>query len=157
MLAEFNGTILLVSHDRYLIDALATQIWDVQPGQMTVFEGNYQEYVQAREAAKQAERDEKNPPAKSAPARPDAKAAAKGPSGSGNGKPRLSEYERVRRLAQVEQRIHELEIRLVNLSGELGEASAAGAVERVADLGAAYNIIEADLNAALEEWELLLE
>ena len=29
VLADFSGTILLVSHDRYLIDALATQIWEL--------------------------------------------------------------------------------------------------------------------------------
>ena len=33
VLADFAGTILLVSHDRYLIDALATQIWEVDPQQ----------------------------------------------------------------------------------------------------------------------------
>jgi ATP-binding cassette, subfamily F, member 3 len=33
ILSDFNGTILLVSHDRYLIDALATQIWEVIPDQ----------------------------------------------------------------------------------------------------------------------------
>ncbi|HLY29352.1 MAG TPA: ATP-binding cassette domain-containing protein, partial [Aggregatilineales bacterium] len=27
VLSEFGGTILMISHDRYLIDALATQIW----------------------------------------------------------------------------------------------------------------------------------
>ncbi|TLN15344.1 ABC-F family ATP-binding cassette domain-containing protein, partial [bacterium] len=31
ILAGFGGTILLVSHDRYLIDALATQVWEVLP------------------------------------------------------------------------------------------------------------------------------
>ncbi len=31
IMADFNGTILLVSHDRYLIDVLGTQIWEVQP------------------------------------------------------------------------------------------------------------------------------
>ncbi len=61
VLDAFGGTILLVSHDRYLIDALATQIWDIQPGKMTVFEGPYQEYVQAREAARQAGRDVQTP------------------------------------------------------------------------------------------------
>ncbi len=49
ILAEFQGTILLVSHDRYLIDALATQIWEVLPTQRTlrVFKGTYSEYKQA--------------------------------------------------------------------------------------------------------------
>ncbi|MBZ0286682.1 MAG: ATP-binding cassette domain-containing protein, partial [Anaerolineae bacterium] len=32
VLDHFNGTILLVSHDRYLIDALASQIWAASPG-----------------------------------------------------------------------------------------------------------------------------
>ncbi len=46
VLNEFNGTILLVSHDRYLIDALGTQIWDVVPTekQLRVYKGTYSEY-----------------------------------------------------------------------------------------------------------------
>ncbi len=53
VLAGFGGTTLLISHDRYLIDALATQIWEIQPGKMTLFEGTYQDYLAAREAARQ--------------------------------------------------------------------------------------------------------
>jgi len=43
VLADFGGTILLVSHDRYLIDALGTQIWEIDPraASMIVFEGMY--------------------------------------------------------------------------------------------------------------------
>jgi ATP-binding cassette subfamily F protein 3 len=46
VLAEFGGTILLVSHDRYLIDALATQIWEVLPAEhrLRTFKGTYSEY-----------------------------------------------------------------------------------------------------------------
>ncbi len=46
VLKEFNGTIILVSHDRYLVDAIASQIWDVSPDKkaLVVFEGNYTEY-----------------------------------------------------------------------------------------------------------------
>jgi ATP-binding cassette subfamily F protein 3 len=52
ILSEFTGTILLVSHDRYLIDALATQIWDVLPDDrsMRIFKGSYSEYRSARQA-----------------------------------------------------------------------------------------------------------
>ena len=146
VLAGFNGTILLVSHDRYLIDALATQIWDVQPDGMTVFDGTYREYVQAREAERQAEREEKV--AASAPPPPPRRQ---------NGKPRLSERERNRRLAQIEEHIHALEIRLVDLSGELGVASTAGAVDRVRNLGETYAATESELESALAEWEALLE
>jgi ATP-binding cassette subfamily F protein 3 len=149
VLDSFNGTILLVSHDRYLIDALATQIWDIQPGRMTVFEGTYQEYVQAREATREAERVASAPPRP----RPEPVAAVSQPS---NGKPSLSPFQRQRRLTEIEQLIHRLEVRLVELSGELGAASAAGAVERVRDLGEAYNATEGELDRAMREWETLL-
>jgi len=45
---NFNGTVLLVSHDRYLIDRLATQIWDLHDGKLHIFKGNYKEYVLRR-------------------------------------------------------------------------------------------------------------
>jgi ATP-binding cassette subfamily F protein 3 len=48
VLENFEGTILLVSHDRYLVDRLATQIWDLQEGHLTVFEGDYAAYLEAR-------------------------------------------------------------------------------------------------------------
>jgi len=46
VLSDYPGTILLVSHDRYLIDALATQIWDLLPAEerLQVFKGSYSEY-----------------------------------------------------------------------------------------------------------------
>ena len=54
VLAGFQGTILLVSHDRYLVDSLATQVWDAQPetGELRVFKGSYSDY----QAANQMER-----------------------------------------------------------------------------------------------------
>ena len=45
VLEQFEGTILLVSHDRYLIDHLATQVWPLENGHLDVFKGNYQEYL----------------------------------------------------------------------------------------------------------------
>ncbi len=46
VLSSYPGTVLLVSHDRYLINALATQIWeiDVNEESLIVFEGSYQAY-----------------------------------------------------------------------------------------------------------------
>jgi ATP-binding cassette subfamily F protein 3 len=43
ILAEFNGTVLLVSHDRYLVDAVATQVWEAQPEAkiLATYRGNY--------------------------------------------------------------------------------------------------------------------
>ncbi len=44
VLEKYDGTILLVSHDRYLVNRLANQIWDIEEGRMSVFAGTFEEY-----------------------------------------------------------------------------------------------------------------
>ncbi len=148
VLAQFNGTILLVSHDRYLIDALATQIWAMQPEQMTVFEGGYREYLRAREAERQAT----TPPRPTSPPKQPRTATKRSES-----PPRLSPYQRQRRLDEIEARIQELDEQLAALTEEIGQASQRQAVARVRELGEQYAATEAALEAAMREWETLLE
>lgn len=150
VLADFEGTILLVSHDRYLIRDLATQIWALQADRkagdevaLTVFEGPYEEYIawlDGREIA---------------PRKPE-KAAPPPPSSPRPDKPRLSPFERQKRLAEVEAAIHRLEIDLVNLQGALEAASTGGQVDEVARLGSAYQTAETRLDGLMGEWERLL-
>ena len=53
-LEAFDGTILLVTHDRYLVDRLASQIWELRRDddglRMEVFDGPYREYLAAKTA-----------------------------------------------------------------------------------------------------------
>lgn len=49
VLERFEGTIVLVSHDRYLVDRLATQIWELRQNHLHLFDGTYQEFLAARE------------------------------------------------------------------------------------------------------------
>jgi len=53
-LRAFPGTVLMVSHDRYLIDKLATQVWELRDGGLRVYPGNYGAYMAAREAERAA-------------------------------------------------------------------------------------------------------
>jgi ATP-binding cassette subfamily F protein 3 len=48
VLAAFDGTILLVSHDRYLVRALADQIWEIEGETLITYSGSYEEYVRFR-------------------------------------------------------------------------------------------------------------
>ena len=45
VLDQYDGTILLISHDRYLVSELATEIWSLQDGYLNIFSGSYQEFV----------------------------------------------------------------------------------------------------------------
>lgn len=43
-LQKFPGTVLMVSHDRFFVDALATRIWELKDKKLTSFPGNYSDY-----------------------------------------------------------------------------------------------------------------
>jgi ATP-binding cassette subfamily F protein 3 len=44
-IADFTGTVVLVSHDRYFIDKLATKVIEIAAGHAEVFPGNYEDYL----------------------------------------------------------------------------------------------------------------
>jgi len=44
-LEEYTGTVVFVSHDRYFIDRLATRIFEIEDGHVTVYPGNYEDYL----------------------------------------------------------------------------------------------------------------
>ena len=57
LIQDYPGTVVLISHDRYLLDAAVTQIAEIEDGRLTTFAGNYTEYIMDKEQhlAKQEE------------------------------------------------------------------------------------------------------
>ncbi len=146
VLEDFSGTILLVSHDRYLVSALATQIWAAQPGELDVFEGTYAEYVAYR-----------NRRMEQAAQKPSGSADTPNVPANADNTQTLNPYQRQKRLAEVEARITTLEESLRQLTTEIERESAAGNSAKVAELGALYTETERHLEAIMAEWELLAE
>jgi ATP-binding cassette subfamily F protein 3 len=145
ILADFQGTILLVSHDRYLIDALATQVWEVVPDEsaLRVFDGTYSEYKAARqaEAAEQTE------------VQAIRRVEARKQSSAGASKNDLRRKQR--RLAEVEANISKLEEKQAEIGRRLENPPAdAGKVQQ---LGEEYNQVQKELESLLEEWGNLAE
>jgi len=147
VLEGFTGTILLVSHDRYLVDALATQIWEMTAGKLTMYDGDYQSFLQDRSGGPRA-----------AGAKVKAKGGAPRDSGGAKGanvsvKIRgLNPFEAAKRAAELEAKIDELETDLSEIDRQLHNASLAGDAESVRVLGEAYTKTQAELEAALDEW-----
>lgn len=139
VLSNYQGTILLVSHDRYLIDALATQIWEIETGEVNlyVFEGTYSQYY----AKKETERVTKETRARKTATTKKAHLRS------------LTNQERRRRarLQKVEAQIANLEALLAALSLQL--ESPPSDPEKVQHLGKDYVQMQNELNALLSEWE----
>lgn len=147
VLGGFSGTILLVSHDRYLVDALATQIWEMRAGEMTIYDGDYQRFL--RDRSKRS---------RGAGAEAQAKADASRGSRGANGDNRsvrirgLNPFEAAKRADELEAKIGELETDLSEIDQQLHSASLAGDAETVRALGEAYAKTQAALETALDEW-----
>jgi ATP-binding cassette subfamily F protein 3 len=50
-LAAYGGTIVIVAHDRYILDKLPTHVIEVGTGKAVLYHGNYEDYVQQKAAA----------------------------------------------------------------------------------------------------------
>ncbi len=155
VLAEFDGTILMVTHDRYLIDALATQIWrvDIEGQALEVFRGTYSEFRGvAADPGDMGRVEWGGQPTTTAPTQT-ADVVEKPKVNLGLSKNERQRLER--RVAQLEDQILTLEEGL----DELGKAlqAAAAAPEALMQLGEDYAYAEAELAAALLEWEQVSE
>lgn len=142
VLSNYQGTILLVSHDRYLIDALATQIWEIETGQanLRVFQGTYSQYRLHMEAELVVLEE----------ARSQAVSAAQK-----TRRDRTSTEERLRqaRLSEIEVRVASLEKELAELERQL-EIPPPEA-EQVQKMGEDYVRLQQEINSLLTEWEEL--
>jgi ATP-binding cassette subfamily F protein 3 len=142
VILDFDGTILFVSHDRYLIEALATQVWAIEGDSLYVHQGRYSEYI-----AERAMREEQ-----------EEKAGSGGGEDKGRSVERSERRERERRaqrIAELEDAISVLENRLAALEGDLTAASAAQDVARLTGLGTEYAQVEEEIHRLVAEWEKL--
>jgi len=45
LIIEYPGAVVIISHDRYILDAVATHISEIEDGKITTFIGNYTEFI----------------------------------------------------------------------------------------------------------------
>jgi ATP-binding cassette subfamily F protein 3 len=49
LILDYPGAVVIISHDRYILDAVATHIAEIEDGRITTFTGNYTEYIMDKE------------------------------------------------------------------------------------------------------------
>jgi ATP-binding cassette subfamily F protein 3 len=141
VLAGFTGSVLWVTHDRYLIQALSTSVWAIVDAKLHAFKEGYDAY-RAWLAARQEGRRLSRVMARthSAAEREAIKAAQR------------QATRRAREIEELEATIGGLESRLAALSAALEQAGNAQQVERVRQLGIEYSQVEAELRRHLAHW-----
>jgi len=155
-LQEFTGTVVLVSHDRYFIDKLATRVFEVEDGRLHVFPGNYEDYWWRKGGGAAPAQAVETPRAPQAIAEPGPPAAAKD-AGPGARPARLNPIKLRRmkeRRQEIEVEVGKLEVEIADYEGALSHFVSVEETARVSDLVTARR---ADLAALLKEWEAVAQ
>ncbi|TFG73289.1 MAG: ABC transporter ATP-binding protein [Anaerolineales bacterium] len=149
VITDFNGTILMVSHDRYLIREVATQVWALADNQIYIFDDGYPAYDTWHQ-------NRRTTPQKNQPGKDETQAI--------RDRERLAQRTEKRELARrqehletLEAQIHQHEAQMQELTTSLGAAGRAQDVGRVSKLGAEYHRVEAEINRLLEEWSKIAD
>ncbi|KXK15140.1 MAG: putative ABC transporter ATP-binding protein [Chloroflexi bacterium OLB14] len=154
VLEDYQGTILLITHDRYLVDAVATQIWEIDPddGHMTVFKGTYSE-LRAEREQKQYEAfmaAQKGSGSKSQGSGEKSKNDSR-VSNNGSSQKTKEERRKIAQLQELENQIAELESTLANLGGQL--ESPMLKPDDVVKISREYERVQKEMDVKLAEWE----
>jgi ATP-binding cassette subfamily F protein 3 len=147
VLSSYQGTIILVSHDRYLINALSSQIWeiDVREENLIVFKGNYQEYQTFLNDDKEEIEDQQGLAGNAESSYQSEKAA--------KNKALAEIRRRENQLIDIEIRIMELEKQLETIGSVLADPPDNN--DEIVSLGKTYRDTEQEIEQLLQEWENL--
>lgn len=147
-LSLYEGTLILISHDRSFLNSLATRIWELREGTLYDYNGNYDRFIELR-AAQQNEVSQ----AKELTNRDKIKEQKRL-----EGQRRNELYRRTKALreqiSQTEHQIEELEQEKQDLETKLCSQSDGA---QMAQWAIAHNQTEQNLTKALHLWETLME
>lgn len=168
-LETFDGTVLLVSHDRYLVNEVAGRIWAVEEGHVTDYKGNYDFYLEERD--KNRSREGQTAPAVPAASRKEEKPASQGAQEPAAAKPAApapsvekktekkpySPAEAQKLLPQVELKIREYEALQKVLSDKIADPANQQDLETSTRLAEEYAEQDKILDGLMDKWEKLME
>ena len=144
-LSDFEGAIVLVSHDRHLIGLVSDSFWRVSHGEVKPFEGDLDEYavwLRARQGETRGESGKKSQTeAVPEPAKPAAPARKVNP----------------HKLQEAEREVGELEASLARIDAALADPANHSDAGRIVDLGGEREAVVQRLAVAEERWLELLE
>ena len=157
-LKSYEGTLILVSHDRWFVSQLATRVLEIRPDGMTDYPGSYDEYVHAcgddhldvdHVVLARKREGKRGEPVPAKPAQRNA--------GAGSSKRNLEKLQR--RLAAITGRIEAAEARVKAIDQRFCEPDYFGrtAVDEVRALEAERQTLQAEVADLMAEWEAVEE
>ncbi len=163
VLEDYDGTILLITHDRYLVDAVATQVWeiDAEGEHLFAFNGTYSQLRAEREkkefetmmAARQARASKGQTPSVEGGALSASQSKGQKSKVKGSGAKPKEDRKKIAQLQELENKIAELEKQMSQIAAQLENPPTDPAA--VVKLGQQYESLQREMDGKLAEWEIL--
>jgi ATP-binding cassette subfamily F protein 3 len=157
-LNEFDGTVMLVSHDRALLREVCDEFWLVSAGGVEPFEGDLDDYQRwLLDVSRAAVRGTPAPPRPTAPAPATPPTTAAAPRRDDRKADKLARAKLAERTRPLRVELQQIDARLARLGDERREAEAAltgGALgpDGIADAGRRLNHVAAEVAMLEERW-----
>ncbi|HEX8506618.1 MAG TPA: ATP-binding cassette domain-containing protein, partial [Hymenobacter sp.] len=150
-LEQYQGTFIVISHDRFFVENVATKIWYIEDFQLKEYPGTYAEYEQWQEDREKAAK-KAGLPSPSAP-KPAFKAEEPKAVASSNG----HDAKKVaKELAEVESRITVLEKELATYEAQLADPGIYANAAMLKDATLKFETVKKELTAQTKRWEELM-
>ena len=154
---EYDGTVLIVSHDRAVLRGLATQVWELRHQELAVFPGTFVEWEAMRaerteQETQQARAEDRREAERNAKQREREQQARQHAAG---GDPKKQVRAAEKALADAELRVTTLEEKIAGLSAQLDDASLydnPAGIKKAAVLGKELDDARDALEDAMHEW-----
>jgi ATP-binding cassette subfamily F protein 3 len=148
-LLNYRGTVIFVSHDRYLVQAVASDLWAVEDGRVHRIHGQWEQYLRWRS-------DHRAGQASTSPERARKQHTRK----EDRRQQRRQQKERrraERQMEKLEADIEQIENRVAELSDEISRAGQAGDLDAVHRLGEEFEKVQSALTESMDAWSRLGE
>jgi ATP-binding cassette subfamily F protein 3 len=150
-LQQFEGTLIVVSHDRYMLDNVANKIWYIEDQLIKEYPGTYAEYEQWQER-RDKEKKDIVPVVKLKEEKP-----VKETSTAVQEEQKKNLKKMQSDLQKLEQQIADLELQKTKVEGELSLLENYSDTQKLSSLNATYETVKLSLDSISAEWEQLAE
>lgn len=150
-LDKYEGSLILVSHDRYFISRTANKIWEIVDEKIVEFKGNYTEWVEWKERMRAQLQVKADP-------KPEKQVVVAKPAPVSIDKEKQKEKKKLqKRFDELETKLNQLRLAKTEMEAQLGNPEIYTQKEAFATLEKKYQTICQDVRTAEKDYEKLFE
>ena len=152
-LAGYEGTLLLISHDRYFLDKLVSRVVEIRDKHIRCFEGNYSDYLSKREEFEKTEVVQKS--VNDVPKEPGAKKSKEQKRAEAEARNVLAKRlgPLKKEIADLEQKIEIYESRKSEIECQMAHPDFFNNTERAIAIQKEYTQLGESLDEVMQAWE----